>query len=115
MAALAPRVDGAALVAVLGLGHSAAFTVGAAVLGVGLWRRTGQPLVPRLFARSLVASVVLGVVLWELMDRWDPNGRLETLVALAVLTIAGAGAFLGLARWRHWVPESRGPLVGATA
>jgi peptidoglycan biosynthesis protein MviN/MurJ (putative lipid II flippase) len=115
MAVSAPRVDGAALVAVLGLGHSAAFTVGAAVLGVGLWRRTGEALMPRLFGRSLAASVVLGVVLWELMDRWDPSGRLETLVALLVLTAAGVGAFFGLARWRHWEPEARGPRVGAPA
>jgi putative peptidoglycan lipid II flippase len=115
MIVLAPMVEGAALVAVLGLGHSLAFTVGAAVLGVGLWRRTGQRLMPRLLVRSLVASIVLGVALWELMARWDPSGRLATLVALIVLTVAGGGAFLGLVRWRKWVPEARGPLLGAAA
>jgi putative peptidoglycan lipid II flippase len=115
MVVVAPMVEGAALVAVLGLGHSAAFTVGAAVLGVGLWRRTGQPLMPRLLGRSLAASIVIGVALWEVMARWDPSGRLATLAALIVLTVAGGGAFFGLVRWRHWVPEARGPLLGAAA
>ena len=115
MVVMAPRFDGAALVAVLGLGHSLAFTVGALVLGLGLWRRTGQTLVPRLFGRCLAASVIIGLVVWEIIGRWDPSGRLATAAAIIVLAIAGGGAFFGLVRWRHWVPEARGPLMGATA
>ena len=115
MVVLAPHFDGPALVAVLGLGHSLAFTVGALVLGLGLWRRTGQSLVPRLFGRCLAASVVIGLVAWEMIGRWDPSGRLVTAAAVTVLAVAGGGAFLGLVRWRHWVPESRGPLMGAAA
>ena len=115
MAVVAPTVEGAALVAVLGFGHSAAFTIGSAVLGVGLWRRTGEPLVPRLFGRCLLASAAIGGVVWWLMDRWNPDGRLTSLGAVIVLTAAGGGLFLALVRWRRWVPESRGPVVGAVA
>jgi putative peptidoglycan lipid II flippase len=115
MVLVAPKVEGAGLVAVLGLGHSAAFTLGAAVLAIGLRRRTGQSLRPRLLLPCLTASAAIGAAMWAFITVWDPSGRLVTAAALLVVTAAGGGAYLALARWRKWVPEERGPLVEAPA
>ncbi|MEL7209100.1 MAG: lipid II flippase MurJ, partial [Actinomycetota bacterium] len=64
MIAIAPHVDGAALVAVLGLGHTGAFLVGAVVLTVALARRIGRPLLPKLLGRTVLASTAIGSLLW---------------------------------------------------
>ncbi|HEY9557334.1 MAG TPA: lipid II flippase MurJ, partial [Acidimicrobiales bacterium] len=61
IAVVAPLTDGAARVAVLGAGHSVAYLIGAAVLLVGLARRTGGALWPVAAIPISVVSAVAGV------------------------------------------------------
>jgi putative peptidoglycan lipid II flippase len=115
MALVAPHVEGAALIALLGFGHTGAFTLGSGALAVGLARRTGESIVPRLFGRCLAASLLLGGAAWAGMNGWDPSGRGPTALALTVLIGGGAAAFVGLVHWRGWEPETRGPSLGVAA
>lgn len=88
----AAAFEGAARVAVLGLGHSVAYSVGALVLAVGLTRRTGASLLPAALGRMVGLAAVVGAGAWALA-RWaqgsDP-GRLADLALLATLGAAGA-------------------------
>jgi putative peptidoglycan lipid II flippase len=90
-------LDGNARVAVLGLGHSLAYAVGALVLGVALMRRTGTSLVPAAFGRMLLVAVVAGGGAWlasrAVLD--DDPGRLVDLGFLAVAGAAGAAVVVG--------------------
>lgn len=87
-------VDGAALIFVLGLGHSVAYTIGVAVLGVGLVRRTGGSLRPAALGRVTAISVVVGLAAWgvsrAVLDSW--SGRVADLVVVVTSGAAGAGA-----------------------
>lgn len=56
--------DGAARIFALGLGHSLAYTVGVAVLGAGLVRRTRRRLWPAALGRIAAVSAAAGVAAW---------------------------------------------------
>jgi putative peptidoglycan lipid II flippase len=90
MAVGAPLTDGAARVAVLGLGHTAAYLVGAVVLAVGLGRRLGRSVVPgAALVRVVAASAAVGLVGWLVADGiagGDPNRARDLSV------VAGVGA-----------------------
>jgi putative peptidoglycan lipid II flippase len=90
-------VDGAALVGVLGLGHSAAYTLGAIILGAGLARRTGVSLWSAAVARMAVVVCVVGLAAWA-AAKWllgDDPSRLADIVTLGL--VGGAGAAVVLA------------------
>lgn len=97
MAVGSQAVHGTAVVAALGIGHSVAYLVGAIVLAVGLSRRTGHAVVPAALPRAVLLAAPLGVAAW-LAARWsDPEGRLGSLVLLALVgTIGGALYLLGV-------------------
>jgi len=86
-------VDGGALVFVLGLGHSVAYALGVAVLGVGLARRTGGRLWPAGLGRVAAVSALVGLGAWAtsraLVDA--ESGKLADLAVVAGLGLAGAG------------------------
>lgn len=86
--------SGRETVAVLGLGHSAAYLVGSIVLGIGLARRTGESLVPRALLRATVVAAPIAVVVWVTTRAIDPSGRAGNLAVLVVATALG-----GLAYW----------------
>jgi putative peptidoglycan lipid II flippase len=96
MAVAAVTLDGAARIAVLGLGHSAAYAVGALVLAAGLRRRTGASLLPAALGRMVAVSAAVGLGAWAgqavLAD--DP-GRFADLAYLAVAGAAGGALVLG--------------------
>ena len=94
MAAGGALAHGDAKLAVMGAAHSAAYLVGAVVLGAGLARRTGQPLAPARLGRSLAVSVALGGACAAVLHRVDPVGRTTTLAVVGVLLAAAAGAYL---------------------
>jgi putative peptidoglycan lipid II flippase len=98
MLVAAQVTTGTALLAALGLAHSAAFAIGAVHLGLALRRRLGQPLVPAGVGRAALAAAVVGVAGWAAMSAWDPSGRLATAVALAVVGGAGAVLYVGAVR-----------------
>jgi putative peptidoglycan lipid II flippase len=87
-----------AKVAALGLGHSAAYFIGALVLGAVLRRRIGHGFFPRAFLPALAASVALGGLAWLVEDLIGPSGRLADVLLLAAIGVIGLGLYLLLLR-----------------
>jgi putative peptidoglycan lipid II flippase len=93
MAVSAALVDGTGRIVLLGLGHSAAYSVGAVVLALGLSRRTRAPLRPAGLGRIGLVSAVAGVGGWaasEALLGEDP-GRLAALATVMAIAVVGAG------------------------
>ena len=100
MALAAAFLEGTARVAVLGLGHSLAYAVGALVLVVGLTRRTATSLRPAAIGRVVAVSAAVGLAGWaasEALLGADP-GRLQSL--LAVVAVGAVGALAIVAGYR---------------
>lgn len=116
MALSAALLDGIVRVLALGLSHSVAYTVGAAVLAVGLRRRTGASLRPAAVGRIVAVSVTAGVAGWaasQALLGGDP-GRVATLGG--VFAIAVGGAAIVLAGYRLLgVPGALSARTGAAA
>jgi putative peptidoglycan lipid II flippase len=93
MVVSAVLVDGTARIVLLGLGHSMAYTVGAAVLALGLTRRTAASLRPAALGRVALVSAVAGVGGWAASDAvlGDDPGRLAALATVMVIVAIGAG------------------------
>jgi putative peptidoglycan lipid II flippase len=90
-------VDGTAVVAALGIGHSVAYLAGAVVLAIGLSRRTGHPIVPAAFPRALLLAAPLGAAAWWVARWWEPEGRVGNFVLLALVgSVGGALYVLGV-------------------
>jgi putative peptidoglycan lipid II flippase len=94
MAAAGRAVDGSAVVAAIGIGHSVAYAVGATVLAVGLSRRTGHAIVSVALPRALLVAAPLGAAAWWAADRVDPRGRAEALVVVALAAVVGGILYL---------------------
>jgi putative peptidoglycan lipid II flippase len=100
-------------VAFLGLGHSAAYAVGAVVLWIGLSRRTGHLIVPRSLGRAVLVAVPIALGAWLLFRTVDPAGRMATLLMLIGVTFLGGAAYvfglraLGGVPSLHPAPPSR--------
>jgi putative peptidoglycan lipid II flippase len=92
MVLAAAFVDGPARVALLGVGHSVAYTVGALVLVVGLAGRTGASLRPAGIGRIAAVSVAVGIAAWAASRALiGPDaGRLAELAVVAAVAAAGA-------------------------
>ena len=93
-------LDGSARIAVLGLAHSFAYSVGALVLAVGLRRRTGAPLLPAGLGRMVGVSAAVGLGAWaagEALLGDDPS-RLADLAFLAVAGVVGTVLVVGAYR-----------------
>ena len=101
MIVLSRQTHGAARVAALGLGHSAAYLVGALVLGVGCARRTGRSITPVLLPVALAIGGTIAFGAWLVLRAVDPQGRLETIVWLVVVGTVGTAAYVLAAR-RWW-------------
>ena len=71
MAAGGALAHGEAKLAVMGAAHSAAYLVGAVVLGVRLARRTGQPLIPARLLRNLAVWLAVGAACAAVLHRVD--------------------------------------------
>ncbi|MFO7280439.1 MAG: lipid II flippase MurJ [Thermoanaerobacterales bacterium] len=118
--------DGAALIYGLGLGHSAAYTAGAAVLGVGLARRTGGSLWPAAIGRVTAVSAVVGLGAWAAGRALvgGETGQLPNLAAVAGIGVVGAALVVAGYRLtrvraalteRTPVPPAEGAAVGVPA
>lgn len=112
MAVSAASLDGTTRVAMLGIGHSAAYTVGVIVLLIGLTRRTGGSLRPAALGRITALSAALGLGAWSasqaILDE-DPS-RVAALVAVVVAGVVGAlvvlGGYRGLRVFRDLSPRA---------
>jgi putative peptidoglycan lipid II flippase len=111
MLVFAPVTHGAARVALLGIGHSVAYALGAVVLGVGVVRRLHVSVFPRRLPSAAVVSAVVGVGAWLTMRAVDPASRLATAGILAAVVAVGAGLYvLGMQALRapvHLVRERK--------
>lgn len=97
MLAGALLADGEARVAVLGLGHSVAFCIGALWLGVLLTRRIGASLVPAGTLRMVTVAAVGGMAAWvlALAVAGDDPTRFDALAACAAAGVLGIAIVLG--------------------
>jgi hypothetical protein len=89
---------GSARVAMLGIGHSVAYLLGAAVLFVLLRARVGRPLFPRAFWRALSISAVLGLAAWAAERAIAPSERVATAAVLVVIGVLGVGLYVAMLR-----------------
>lgn len=97
MAVGAPLTDGAARIAVLGLAHSAAHVVGAAVLARKLAGRTSRPPVSSLVGVLALATALLGAVLWagsQAVLPATPTRLQDASVCVAAVALGGAALAL---------------------
>jgi putative peptidoglycan lipid II flippase len=94
---------GEARVAMLGLGHTTAFVVGALWLALGLSARLGSPIAPMVIVRVVAVAAVAGVVAWAIADAVAGEGasRSVELVACVLGGAAGAAIVLGGYRLTH--------------
>ncbi len=107
MAVLVPLTHGAARVAALGLGHTAAYASGSLVLGWSLWRRVRRPVVPRALPRVTVLAGGLAVAAWAAERAVAPAGRAATAgVLVALLAAAGVLYVVGLRIVGVWAPRT---------
>ena len=110
--------NGPSTVAVLGFGHSVAYTVGAIALGTGLARRSGHSIAPRGLGRAIAVAAPIGFAAWLVARGIDPVGRLANLGLVAGVVIAGGTLYvLGIRAWGiaphlHLTPASTGGALG---
>jgi putative peptidoglycan lipid II flippase len=111
------QTDGAARVAALGLGHSAAYLAGTVVLAAMLWRRLSQPIWPRLLPRIALVAALIGTGVWLGSRAVDPSGRWGSLAVVTAGVVLGGAAYIGgLALLRVPLPRRHGvPAPGAEA
>ncbi|MGH9024885.1 MAG: lipid II flippase MurJ, partial [Acidimicrobiia bacterium] len=112
------QTGGAARVAALGLGHSAAYLAGTVVMAAVLWRRLATPILPRLLPRVALVAAVVGTAAWVVARAVDPAGRGGSLALLAVVLPVGAAVYAGgLALCRVPIPRrhaATGPAADPT-
>ncbi|MBW3591126.1 MAG: hypothetical protein KY393_04665 [Actinobacteria bacterium] len=111
--------DGAARVALLGAGHTIAYTVGCIVLMRGLARRTGGSVLPARLASMSAVSIAVGILVWfasrAVLE--GGSGRLYDMAVLAGAGVIGGGLVLlgyrvlglpGSLTQRPWSEEAQG-------
>lgn len=101
IAVASPLAHGTVRVAVIGAGHTAAYALGALVLGVMLARRLDRRLFPRRAAVAFLWAAPLAAVIWAVLDAIDPTSR-GAIVALLVVLGGAASACYVLAVRRSW-------------
>jgi putative peptidoglycan lipid II flippase len=106
MAALTPVTDGPGRVFALGLGHSTAFALGTLWLAVRLRHHQGMTVGvwSSSLLRVLALTVFFATAAWAAMELWDPERRVITAVALAVIGAAALSAYYGAVRLLHLQP-----------
>jgi putative peptidoglycan lipid II flippase len=105
------ETEGAARVAVLGIGHSVAYLAGTVVLAAMLWRRLAAPILPRLLPRVALVAALVGTATWVVARAVDPSGRWGSAALVAVLVVVGGAAYIGgLALTRVPIPRRHAPI-----
>jgi putative peptidoglycan lipid II flippase len=100
---------GAARVAVLGVGHSAAYLLGAIVLGIILSRRTGHALVPRQLVPACACALPLALIGWAVVRELAPQGRVAIIAVVGLVVAVGAVCYvLAMRRWWRPAPVTDG-------
>ena len=87
-------VRGDARVGALGLGHTIAYTLGAAVLGALLRRQLGHPIFPRALPRIALIAGAIAAAAWAAHQYLEPVRRVDALIFLAVTGVIGGVLYL---------------------
>ncbi len=97
MVAGAALTHGSARIGVLGLGHSAAYLLGAAWLARGLSERAGGSLWPHALGRMTAVAGLAGLVAWGLTRQTlgDPSSRATEAATVAVISLVGLAIIVG--------------------
>jgi putative peptidoglycan lipid II flippase len=90
--------SGRTTVAFLGLGHTAAYAVGALVLWIGLARRTGHLVVPASLGRAVLVTVPVALGGWVITQAVEPDGRVLTILLLAGIVAVGGIVYVAALR-----------------
>lgn len=98
MIAAAMFASGTNLVLALGLAHSLAFLVGSCVLVVSLRMRTQLWILPALLIPSLLASILVGLMVWGIYEWWGPSGKLMDFIALVLLCSLALAVYAAILR-----------------
>jgi putative peptidoglycan lipid II flippase len=113
MAVAAATTEGRDRLALIGLAHTVAYALGAIALAMrlrphvgGVWH-VGQ-------LRPVGLAVAVAGLAWAAMEVWAPDGRLVTIIAIALLGALAMGAYAMGLRMLGAVPPS-GPGVVGTA
>jgi putative peptidoglycan lipid II flippase len=102
--------DGAARVAALGIGHTAAYLLGTVILSIGLSRRTGHVIIPTALPRALAWAGTLGVLGWWGAYVLEPSGRVANAALCAVIAAGGGLLYvLGVRATGGRVTRARAP------
>jgi putative peptidoglycan lipid II flippase len=103
----APLTHGSARVALLGIGHSSAYLLGAVVLGLLLARRTGHGISLRTTALAVVGAGIPAVAGWFVVRAIAPEGRIGSAVLAGACSALILGCYgLTVRRWRHKAPAA---------
>jgi putative peptidoglycan lipid II flippase len=97
MLAGAALTDGVTRVAILGLGHSAAYALGAVVLFVRLGGRLDASIVPAALGRIVLVATVVGMAAWAVQRALlgGEPGRLADVIGVSAIALAGGALVLG--------------------
>jgi putative peptidoglycan lipid II flippase len=106
-------VHGAAVVAVIGIGHSIAYAFGAVVLGIGLARGTKRSVYPGALLKSVAIAAPLGLAAWWIERTIAPSGRVGTILVLAAITAVLGAVYVGAIRLVGGMPERPPHAAGA--
>lgn len=113
MAVAAATTDGRDRLALIGLAHTVAYALGAIALAMRLRPHVGAVWhVGQLRPVALAAAVA--ALAWAAMELWAPDGRLVTIIAIALLGALAMSAYAVGLRMLGAVPPS-GPGVVGTA
>jgi putative peptidoglycan lipid II flippase len=105
MIAGAALTEGSARVAALGIGHTASFVVGGAVLAVDLSRRLAGPVLDAAVVWSVLLATVCGGAAWAVTEVVGAQDRSQAVVSCA---LAGT---LALGLWVAGTRAMRGMLI----
>ena len=106
-------VHGAAVVAVIGIGHSIAYAFGALVLGIGLARETKHSVYPGALVKTVAIAAPLGLAAWWIERTIAPSGRVATILVLAGITAVLGAVYVGAIRLVGGMPERPPHATGA--
>ena len=109
-------VHGAALVAWMGLGNTAAYFVGGIWLTIVLTRRTRHTVLPATLWSVTAVSIVLGLAAWLVSRSIHPTTRIGALILLVAITLVGGPLYLAALRVIRGEPvrlRPRSPNVSA--
>lgn len=93
MAVVVPFTHGAARIAALGFGHTAAYALASVILGISLARRTGHSVAPRALPRVATIAAVLAGAAWAAERVVAPSERVPTAAVLVVLLAIAGGVY----------------------